>query len=142
MRRFGFGCVLAALLIGGAAAGAEVSDVAGSWRTVRHGALVTMGDCGNGTPCGRLAWVNPAQKGGHTTDARNKNPALRARPLIGVPVLYGFVRAEGGWRNGKIYNPDDGKTFTAHMTLLSKDRLEVKGCLGSLCRKQIWTREK
>ena len=123
------------------AASAEgIGELVGLWRTARHGALVDIADCGDATPCGTLAWASEAVFAGNTQDVRNRNLALRERPLIGVPVLWGFLRHESGWRSGWIYNPEDGKTFRAKLQLLSIDELRVTGCLGPLCRSQIWTR--
>lgn len=138
-----FCAALAALSVTGLPAlSADLAEMTGIWRTVRHGALGEILDCGNQTPCGRLSWIDPAQSQGNTQDIRNRNPRLRDRPLIGVPVLYGFAPTNGGWEAGQLYNPDDGKTFDARMTLLSRDELQVTGCIGPLCRSQIWTRVK
>ena len=123
------------------AASAEgIGALAGLWRTARHGALVEITDCGNATPCGALVWASDAVFEGNTQDVRNRNPALRERPLIGVPILWGFHRRKTGWQSGRIYNPEDGKTFRAKLRLLSIDELRVTGCFGPLCRSQIWTR--
>ena len=130
--------VYLALAIGASAQG--INDLTGTWRTVRHGALVTITDCGNGSPCGGLEQVSTAITNGHTTDIRNPNATLRTRPLIGVPILWGFASGTEGWRNGHLYNPDDGKTFRAYLRLLSPNELRVTGCLGPFCRSQIWTR--
>ena len=128
-------------LLASAAACAEgMDDFAGRWRTVRHGALVEIVDCGDRSPCGVLAWVDPAITRGTTRDIRNLNPALRNRALIGVPILWGFTPTGEGWEGGRLYNPDDGKTFAAHLQLLSPHNLRVTGCLGPLCRSQVWTR--
>ncbi|NOR64298.1 MAG: DUF2147 domain-containing protein [Rhodobacteraceae bacterium] len=123
------------------AASAEgIGALAGLWRTARHSALVEITDCGDATPCGALAWASEAVFEGNTQDIRNRNLALRERPLLGVPILWGFQRRETGWQSGRIYNPEDGKTFRANLQQLSKDELRVQGCLGPLCRSQIWTR--
>ncbi|GHB26328.1 hypothetical protein GCM10007094_13200 [Pseudovibrio japonicus] len=128
------------LTVGGANA-EGVDDLTGRWRTARHGALVEIADCGDGTPCGTLSWVSEAISEGNTADINNRNQALRNRPLIGLPILWGFECIEAGCQNGRLYNPEDGKTFHAHLQLLSKAELRVRGCLGPLCRSQIWMRE-
>jgi len=113
------------------AANAEkIGDVAGRWRTVRHGALVDIVDCGNGSPCGTLAWVSEATFQSNTKDIRNRDLSQRNRKLIGVPILWGFQPDEFTWQNGNIYNPEDGKTFRANIQLLSKNEIRVTGCLG------------
>lgn len=128
------------LMVGGSNAEGH-DDLTGLWRTVRHGALVDIADCGDSTPCGTLTWISEAISEGNTTDIHNRNHALRIRPLIGLPILWGFECREAVCQNGRLYNPEDGKTFRAHMQLLSAAKLRVSGCLGPLCRSQIWTRE-
>ena len=125
------------------APGAEANDVtalSGNWRTVMHGADVKIADCGDGSPCGYLVSVSDQVSGGHTTDIRNKNKALRARPLNGLPILWGYSRGSAGWAEGRLYNPDTGQTFRSTLKLIAPDKLQVKGCLGPFCRQQIWTR--
>ncbi|MCA8900996.1 MAG: DUF2147 domain-containing protein [Hyphomonas sp.] len=129
----------AALLAGQAGAGA-LTGLEGSWRTVRHGADVEIRDCGDGSPCGYLVAVNAQVTGGRHLDERNPDAALRARPLAGLPLMWGFASARQGWQGGRLYNPETGQTFRASMTLISADQLRVRGCLGPLCRAQVWTR--
>lgn len=53
---------------------------------------------------------------------------------------------DGGnvWDEGKIYNPEDGKTYSCKMTLKNPNTLDVRGYVGiSLIGKtQVWTRIK
>jgi len=128
------------LVFTSAASADSIGEVSGIWRTVRHGALVNIVDCGNSTPCGVLVWASGAVFNGNTQDTRNRRPSLRERPLLGVPILWGFQPSSSGWQNGRVYNPEDGKTFRANLQLLSNNELRVTGCLGPLCRSQIWTR--
>ncbi len=130
-------CVYISLSAGASAQ--AISDVTGTWRTVRHGALVLITDCGDGTPCGALAEVSAAVTDGHSTDIRNPDPTKRDRPLVGVPILWGFTPSDTGWGGGRLYNPDDGKTFRSYLQLLSPSDLRVTGCLGPFCRSQVWT---
>jgi uncharacterized protein (DUF2147 family) len=133
-----------AMIVGTLAAGdalaSDLADLTGVWRDTRYGALVDIGDCGNGTPCGWLTWVDARLTEGQIQDVRNREPLLRTRGLVGLPVLWNFASGPEGWRDGRLYNPDDGKTFRAHLHLLSAGELRVTGCLGLLCRSQVWTR--
>lgn len=133
--------LIAGVWAAGVACAGELADLAGTWRTQRHGALVQVGDCGDATPCGQLVWVDARMADGQTQDVRNRDPSLRQRGLIGVPIVWGFAAQAGGWHNGWVYNPDDGKTFRARLKLLSAHELRVTGCLGPLCRSEVWTRE-
>jgi uncharacterized protein (DUF2147 family) len=115
-------------------------EISGLWRTARHDALVEITDCGDGAPCGVLVWIDP-ETSDSTYDRRNPEPALRERPLLGAPILWGFEPStDNRWTKGRLYNPEDGKTFRAKLKLMSDGRLRVKGCFGPLCRARIWTR--
>lgn len=76
-------------------------------------------------------------------DANNPDPALRKRPLLGVVMLQDFrYDDEGAWKDGTIYDPRNGKTFSCTLRLKSASALEVRGYVGvSLFgRTEIWTR--
>lgn len=119
---------------------ASVHDVYGLWMSEAKDGLIVVSDCGDGTPCGTLVWVDP-KKADTLFDARNKDKAMRSRALIGVPIIWDFKRSNKGWKSGKIYNPEDGKTFTARIKRQENNLLQVKGCLGVICITNIWTRE-
>lgn len=118
---------------------AAQSDVYGIWESEAKDGHIEISDCGNGTPCGALVWVDP-HKTDTLLDARNKNKDLRSRALLGVPIIWDLKPAKSEWKHGKIYNPEDGKTFKAHIKQQSANSLQVKGCLGPLCITNIWTR--
>jgi uncharacterized protein (DUF2147 family) len=46
------------------------------------------------------------------------------------------------WRGGKIYNPQNGKTYTAKMDLNPNGTLTVSGCVFIFCEGETWTRAK
>ncbi|KAF0182173.1 MAG: hypothetical protein FD124_914 [Alphaproteobacteria bacterium] len=130
----------AALLLCGIASAEGVAGVTGRWRTERHGALVDIQECSDRSPCGVLAWAAPATTRGVVTDQRNPDRSLRRRPLIGLPILWGLTPAKAGWEDGRLYNPDTGQTFRSSLRLTSARQLHVTGCLGPLCRTEVWTR--
>lgn len=113
-------------------------DVYGLWLTEAKDGHVEITDCGDGTPCGHLVWVDP-EKGPTERDERNRNVTLRDRPLIGVPIVWNYSARRGAWRGGRIYNPEDGKTFRSSMRRLANGTLQVKGCIGPACITNIWT---
>jgi len=66
---------------------------------------------------------------------------LRNRQLKGLTILQGFARGENGWDGGSIYNPDDGGTYKATITIADPDTLKLKGCIvWPLCKTQVWKR--
>ncbi|WP_371309558.1 DUF2147 domain-containing protein [Hyphomonas sp.] len=131
---------VASVMLAGPAGAADVSDLAGHWRTVRHAADVEIADCGDGTPCGYLASAGSEVTGGRVRDERNPDPAQRNRLLADLPLLWGYSRSGEGWRDGRLYNPETGQTFRSSLELVSANQLRVQGCLGPFCRTQTWTR--
>jgi len=121
------------------AAWAEIGLISGDWITQDEDAKIQIQDCGDGTPCGTLIWVDPSAPGGGL-DAENPEPTLRTRPLVGLEIIWGYEKRGERWRSGRIYNPQDGKTFRSSLHLRSEDKLIVKGCLGPICRSNTWTR--
>lgn len=113
--------------------------VEGRWLTEERDAVITIGDCGN-TLCGRITkfLVTPPQ-GADQRDVNNRNPKLRSRKLMGMPVLTGFTEDGDEWR-GEIYDPKSGKTYRSIIRRKNASTLEVKGCLGPFCQTQTWKR--
>jgi len=120
------------------ASAGSLEDFSGLWVIESEKGRVEIADCGDGTPCGTLVWVKSEQKTDMPLDINNKEPELRVRPLIGIQLVYGFEQKKDRWKNGKIYNPEDGRTYRSSMRRLDYNTLEVKGCLGPICKAQIW----
>ncbi|MCQ8186536.1 DUF2147 domain-containing protein [Parvularcula maris] len=114
-------------------------DVWGHWYTPDGASIITIEDCGDGTPCGRVAWVD-AEQGGMTEDVHNHDKDLRGRAMLGITLLSGFEERRDRWRRGSIYNPKDGRTYRARLRLLSQNVLGVSGCLGPVCKELTWER--
>mgnify|MGYP001792456947 CR=1 FL=1 len=115
------------------------SSMLGFWETPEGDAKIEILDCGDGTPCGDLVWVNPASADAET-DINNPEKALRNRSLVGIRMVWGFKLLGDKWRSGKVYDPESGRTYRAELTLVSANQLKLKGCFGPICRSQIWTR--
>ncbi|MBB4658686.1 DUF2147 domain-containing protein [Parvularcula dongshanensis] len=142
MRRVS-GALLSLCFLLPAGAGAEAvagpHTVWGYWYTPDHDSLVRIKDCGDGTPCGIVTWVDPV-RGKVTVDEHNKDEALRGRPIEGITLLHGFEAGSEDWRGGAIYHPGNGNTYRARIRRVDEDTLEVKGCLGPICKGQLWDR--
>jgi uncharacterized protein (DUF2147 family) len=120
-------------------------DVNGTWLTQSQTAHIEIADCGDGTPCGRLVWMDPASMRPGVTpqtakDINNPDPDLRERPVLGMQLLSGFEARRKDWRGGEIYDAESGKTYGSRLKRLDEDRLQLKGCIGPFCQTQVWTR--
>ena len=65
---------------------------------------------------------------------------MRRRPIIGLPIYIGMRPAGPNKWTGRIYNADDGKTYASTVTYQDDDKLDVQGCVGSLCGTETWSR--
>lgn len=76
-------------------------------------------------------------------DDKNPEPTLRDQPLHGLEIMRGFEGdGPGRWKNGRIYDPNSGKTYKCKLTLVDANTLKLRGYLGvSLFgRNEVWTR--
>lgn len=112
------------------------TPIAGRYVTEDGSALVEVGPCG-GTTCGRIVRVLKHRPGAAATDVNNSNQALRARPIVGMPVLSGFADKGKDWR-GTIYDPRNGKSYKSIVTRQPNGTLKVQGCIAFLCQTQEW----
>lgn len=125
--------------------------ILGKWATANAKSTVDIYECGNKV-CGKIVALKvpkyPADDekgmaGQIKIDRENPDPALQKKPLIGLVVLKNFDRVEKGlWRNGTIYDPENGKTYKCKMTLESPNKLHVRGYIGFsfIGRTTEWTR--
>ena len=98
------------------------------------------------TYSGKLIWLiepNDPTTGKPKRDGKNPVAGLKTRPLLNLNIMTGFGYNGGNvWDDGKIYNPEDGKTYSCKMTLKSPNTLDVRGYVGFsfIGKTQTWTR--
>jgi len=136
---------LAMMFAAAALAAVPQTGLAGRWSTEGGWATVVFSSCPDAADrvCGRIvALRTPLDRTGRPKrDTANPDPALRTRPIVGMPFLTGFKpTGSGRWTGGRIYNPGDGKTYAARMALDGDGALKVSGCVLVVCRTQLWTR--
>ena len=117
---------LVALALTAVVSGANASDAAGLWIRDDGSAKLRFVPCGGGgTLCGFLAWKK--ESGGAAKIGQK---------------LFSDMKPNGkdSWE-GSAFNPEDGKRYTAKLTL-SGDRLVTAGCVlgGLICQSFDWTR--
>ncbi len=95
---------------------------------------------------GKLEWfkVEVDENGDPIKDEKNPNEKLRNKPLLKKVFLINFKRTEKPekWKGGKIYNPNDGRSYKGEITHEGNDTLIVRGYIGIslLGKNSIWTR--
>ncbi len=125
---------LSSLLLAGPAFAAE--PIAGRYTTEDGSGVVQVGPCGGAT-CGRLVKILKARPGAAATDVNNTDPALRSRPIMGLPILSGFADKGKDWR-GTIYDPRNGKSYKSIVRREPSGALKVQGCIAFFCQTQMW----
>jgi uncharacterized protein (DUF2147 family) len=141
------GFVIAATLVPGQAQAAS-ADPTGFWRKAEQGerpGKFEIFRCGRGNKllCAKIIWLqNPLDSRGRPLhDVRNENPSMRDRPIMGLPIINGMQQVAGNQWKGSIYNPEDGNTYSATLTVLSRNQINVKGCKAwLLCGERTWLR--
>jgi uncharacterized protein (DUF2147 family) len=136
--------LLAALLLPGAASHAAAADPTGYWKKpdAEREAKIQVSRCGRGL-CAKIVWLKDPKdsRGRPLQDVRNANPAQRGRTIVGLPLFTGFAPSGPNAWAGKIYNPEDGNTYSATLTMVSSKQIVLKGCKAwLLCGEKIWLR--
>ncbi|WP_275193511.1 DUF2147 domain-containing protein [Bradyrhizobium sp. CSA207] len=116
---------------------ALAADPTGDWRVADGVANIRVAQC-NGSMWGAVSWEK--QPGGR--DENNPDVSKKNRPTLGMATLIDMRKKAGAdqWE-GQVYNANDGQLYSATITPVGSDQLEIKGCvMGFLCGGETWTR--
>jgi uncharacterized protein (DUF2147 family) len=122
LRRF----LLAFAALAASSHAAPAGEVVGEWERDNGEAKIRFASCGAAV-CGSLASV--------------KDSTGAAK--VGQQVFFDMKpNGDNGW-TGIAFNPDDGRNYTAKMTL-SGDSLITAGCIfgGWICQSVAWTKSR
>jgi uncharacterized protein (DUF2147 family) len=97
--------------------------------------VIRVAPCGEGAFCGKIAWTP-----GEGVDDHNPDASKRGQNIIGTTILIDMKASGNNRWNGQIYNPEDGKTYSGWIEVVSPDILRVEGCLLVFCGGENWTR--
>lgn len=130
---------------------AASDDIFGVWNNQEKDARIEIFKCSE-KYCGKIVWLKEpnypegskdGMPGTPKLDRNNPDPAMRKMPVIGLLIVHDFVFVgDNLWKDGKVYDPKNGKTYSGKMTLVSPHQLNLRGFIGiSLFgRTAIWTR--
>lgn len=138
------------------AAQAEIAEdaVVGTWLTApsdggqSHIEIVQTGESFSGS----IVWLElpnypdddeEGMGGLPRVDRKNPDSERHGDPILGLKILDGLTyEGEGEWKNGTIYDPNNGKTYKSQMRLEGDDVLMVRGFIGFsfIGRSTEWTR--
>ena len=148
VRIVGLACLLVALAAVGQAPplpSQPGGELLGCWLE-KSGDAIFRFSVEDGRYVGRIVWLKDVaeKKAAMPQDVHNPDKRLRSQPLVGLAILRGFAfRGDGLYKGGKIYNPEDGRTYSALLRLKAPKTLEVRGFilgLPFLGGSTFWTR--
>ena len=121
-------------------------EILGVWLTQEKTAKVEIVQ-ENGKFEGKIIWLKePLDENGKAkTDHNNPEEKLQSTPLIGLSLLkdFKFDSKKNLWKSGKIYDPENGKTYKCKITMNDEGNvLNVRGFIGVslLGRTTEWTK--
>ncbi|KEO73914.1 DUF2147 domain-containing protein [Anditalea andensis] len=122
---------------------AQASDaIVGTWYNTEKDAKVEIFKEGNRF-YGKIVWLQePTENNRPKVDKNNADKSKRDRPIMGMRLLNDFQYKSGTWEEGTIYDPKNGKTYSATIKKKNENTLEVRGFVGiSLIGRTVeWTR--
>jgi uncharacterized protein (DUF2147 family) len=138
-------CIVAALATVAQGRNTGPDEILGEWLTDKDEAIVEIYRCGE-LYCGKIVWLKESRNpdGTEKLDTQNPEPSKRDHPIIDLVMVWDFrYHGDGSWVDGRIYDPDNGNTYSCKMRL-EGDKLKVRGYIGfSLFgRTTVWTRKR
>ncbi len=85
---------------------------------------------------GRLLYASTMYEADGKTpkkDFRNPDKSLRGRSRYGITNLNSLSYEDGEYINGKLYNPDEGSTYSVKAKVKSDNEPEFRAYWGSIC---------
>jgi uncharacterized protein (DUF2147 family) len=125
---------LAAAFGAATAATAGSGSPIGTWKDMEIGSVIRIFSCGAGI-CAQLVKVTEP----NARDLNNPDPALRRRRVKGIVIMSAVKARRNSWR-GKLYNRADGGTYAGSITLVNRNQIILKGCVGPFCKSRLWVR--
>lgn len=130
MRQFSSLFVVLFVFLVGNALGQTENAILGVWYNTEKDAKVQIEKKGD-TYFGKIIWLRePIRDGKPVVDSNNSDSKLQSRPILGMTILEGLKYTGGAWKNGKIYDPKSGNTYSCELKLTNEGLLEVKGYMG------------
>jgi len=122
------------------------SDIEGTWIPGSGKANVRIYKSGDHYYGAIISLKEPIDSVTHKpkVDKNNPDKSKRNTPLMGYLLLKNFIYDDGIWKDGTIYDPENGKTYSCKITMKDKNTLDVRGFIGIslIGRTDEWKRKK
>jgi uncharacterized protein (DUF2147 family) len=131
------------------AAESTLDSPIGYWKTIddltgKPKSIVQIWKTSDEVLMGKVVKIFPKN---NTTDQTKRCDAckgdLHNQPIVGMVILSGLTAKQKQWKNGKILDPENGKSYSCAMhTVDHGKKLNVRGFIGLslLGRSQTWER--
>ncbi len=139
--------IISALFILSFLYSANPKDIVGYWLT-QNGKSIILITREKDTFSGKIVWLKePRYPKGDKNEGKEKmdlnNPDIKKRTdkLIGLKLLWDFKFKKDKWAGGKIYDPENGKTYFCKIKMNKKGNLIIKGSIdkwGIVGRSTVW----
>lgn len=122
---------------------AEGDKILGIWLSENKNGKIQIYKAGD-KYFGKLIWGKTMFEADGVTsrkDTKNSDASLRNRNLKDLVILTNMEYDDGEWTDGKVYDPEKGKTYSCTMKL-NGNQLNLRGYVGVslLGRTSVWTR--
>lgn len=127
-------------------------DVVGIWKTIddetgKAKSHVKIYKNKSGVVFGRVVKIlDPKKKNATCTKCPEKFNGFgqKGQKISGMLILRGLKKDDDEYNGGSIFDPNKGKSYRCYITLKSKDKLKVRGFIGTryVGRTQYWYRLK
>jgi uncharacterized protein (DUF2147 family) len=84
-------------------------------------------------PCGSQVARGSGHRPAHGPTKIIPDPALRRRPLVGLPVLWSLQPSGPGKWSGTLYNVENGNTYEGHLLDVGPRTIRIEGCAIGIC---------
>lgn len=124
----------------------KADDVIGLWFTEQGKSLVKVYK-ENDKYYGKIIWLKTPlnEEGTEKLDKENPDKKLKTRPIKGLIFMldFNFEEKDGEWANGKVYDPESGKTYSGILKMPNIDIIELRGFIGIslIGRTSTWVRK-
>jgi len=120
--------------------GVSSDNFTGLWKTKGGKSIIKIYKINNEYE-GKIVWLEePLDKNGTAKqDTKNPNKHLRKNKLLNLEILHGFKFKKSVLKDGKIYDPKSGKTYSC-IIKSKKSNLVIRGYIGIslLGRSETW----
>jgi uncharacterized protein (DUF2147 family) len=141
------GLLTAAIFAPGSQSQAASADPTGYWMKpdAERESKIQVFKCGTSKTqlCAKIIWLKEPNdsRGKPLHDLRNEDPSMRDRPIVGLTIFTALSPSAPSTWTGKIYNPEDGHTYSATLTVVSRRQIMLRGCKAwLLCGEKQWLR--